>query len=1078
MQLPSPKKLNAREVLSVNDEASLFADITSRERVAWLAVVKDFYSNLRASKQVRATLRDGRPYICFQVLGSAFTGLLDTGSHVSILGNNFHLHFLKLGLNLSKLDKNFALTSATGHSVICEFKISVPVELGKIKRVFNFVVMPDIKSNIILGCDFWKNFNICPKVSKLMNSNETVNKNCVDEVVGLDNLQNLSSSQRLVLDEVIQEYNSFSSDRLGRTFLEQHVIDTGDCAPIKQRVYPISHHLLPEAHKELDRLLDLGVVEPSNSSWNNPIVLVPKKNGAFRLCLDSRRINSISKRDAYSLPLISDILNSLGGARYLTTLDLNDAFFQIPLEESSKEKTAFTIPKRGLFHFVTMPFGLHGASARMMRLMDKVLGPEFDGKVFCYLDDIIIISASFEEHIELLRRVKQKLLNAGLTINVKKSIFCRDSLKYLGFVIDSKGLRTDPDKVKAIVDFPIPTSQKSLRRFIGILSWYKRFILNFSLIAAPLHNLTKKDFAGKRFVWNEKAQSAFSHLKNILVNAPVLSCPDFNKPFTISCDASNTGLGAVLSQTDDNGKEHPISFISRTLSAQEKNHSTTEKELNAMIFALEKFRGYIEGSPIPVKIITDHYSLKWLTNLKSPSGRLARWAVRLQQFNFEIIHRNGKDNIVPDALSRDPLQVDLIEQSFSTSDKWYINLREKILANPGKFPAWKVESGVIHKHIQSMDALHKSYDWKEVLPKECRMNVIRQHHVPPTCAHFGILKTVNRISLKYYWPRMAADVKYFIGKCQICLGYKSTNLLPPGLMGDPKLVQRPWQMIATDLLGPYPNSYKKGYTYLLVVSDFFSKYTRLFPLRKATGSNIALILENEIFLKFGVPDTIILDNGPQYISRDMKALADKFHIRHLFYNCRYHPQNNPVERVNKVLVAALGSYVGSEHRTWANFLPEIELAINTAIHEVTGYTPFFLNFGREIIVSGNEYKGSDFNAEDIKFAARDTWASDLQELNDIFSQVRTSLRQSYERNKIQYNLRRRDVQFDIGNIVWRRSFVLSDASKHFSAKLAPKFLRSKVIGKISPVAYRLSDMNDKPVGTFHIKDIIKLEHSS
>lgn len=1062
----------------MDEETSSSAVPCDPEWTNWLAVVEKFYQDRRTSKTVGAGNNDGRPYVSFQVLNSTFSGLLDSGSHLSILGNNFHTHFLNLGFKLANFKENFSLTSATGHAVKCTHKITVPVFYKNIVKNFTFVVMPEITSNVILGVDFWKHFNICTEIFNFITPPKTITEpKLVTEVKGIENSLNLSDRQKYDLKCVIDEFKTISGDRLGRTDLEYHVINTGDSEPVKQRYYPVSPHLLPAVHKELDRMLKLGVVEPSHSAWNSPILLVPKKDGSLRLCLDSRTLNSLSSKDSYPIPYVSSILDSLGGAKYLSTIDLTAAFWQIPLEESSKEKTAFTVPKRGLFHFVRMPFGLHGASSRMMRLMDKIFGPEFEGKVFYYLDDIIIISTSFEEHMSLLRKVRQKLSDAGLTINMDKSVFCRDSLKFLGFVVDNQGLRTDPDKVKAIVDFPIPNSQKSLRRFIGILSWYKRFICNFSIIAAPLHNLTRKEFTGNKFKWNSQADIAFRKLKNILVNAPVLACPNFDKPFIISCDASNTGLGAVLTQVDDSNKEHPISFISRSLSAQEKNHSTTEKELNAMIFALEKFRGYIEGSVIPVKIITDHYSLKWLVNIKSPSGRLARWAVRLQQFNFVIEHRKGKDNIVPDALSRDPVELAAVGQTIPSKESWYNKMCRNVLAFPDKFPAWKVNNGVLYKHIQSMEALHRVYDWKEVVPKESRKDIITQYHVPPSCAHFGIMKTLNRICQKYYWPKMAADVKSFISKCHTCLGHKSTNLLPPGLMGDPKLVQRPWQMIATDLLGPFPSSYKKGYTYLLVISDFFTKYSKLFPLRKANGKNISEIMENEIFYKFGVPDTIILDNGPQYISKDMKALVNKFHIRHLFYNCRYHPQNNPVERINKVLVAALSSYVNSDHRRWADCLPEIELAINTAVHEVTGYTPFFLNFGREIIISGKDYKSSDFNAEDIKFATRDSWASDLDELNDIFSQVRTCLRQSYEKNKSHYNLRRRDVQYDVGNIVWRRSFVLSDASKHFSAKLAPKFIRSKVVKKLSPVAYVLADLNGKPVGTFHIKDIIKLEAS-
>lgn len=370
-------------------------------------------------------------------------------------------------------------------------------------------------------------------------------------------------------------------------------------------------------------MLALDLIVESRSPWSNPVLMVPKKDGSFRFCLDSRRLNSVTKGFVYPIPRISHILNCLRYARYISSIDMAKAFWQIPLDPSSCEKTSFAVPGRGTFMFKRLAFGLRNAPSELQRLVDELFGPEFDSRVFAYVDDLIIVSEDFDGHMDLLRKVHGKLKGAGLTINLKKSEFCKARLRYLGYIVDSEGLRTDPSKVDAIKNFPTPTNATQVKSFIGLCGYYRSFINNFSHLASPLTRLTCGKRNKSNFVWDENALSAFTSLKQAMVSAPVLACPDFSLTFIIHCDSSNFAIGASLTQVFPDG-EHPIAFHSRCLSKAEKNYSTTEKELLAILDSVYHYRGYIDGAKFTV--ITDHSSLKWLLALDNPSGRLARWA--------------------------------------------------------------------------------------------------------------------------------------------------------------------------------------------------------------------------------------------------------------------------------------------------------------------------------------------------------------------------------------------------------------------------------------------------------------------
>jgi hypothetical protein len=563
---------------------------------------------------------DPRPFLSVGILGLECNALADSGASVSIMSEAAHSLLQREGLNfpLQTCDKSLAVGNGTHLMVLGT--IEIPIAFKRDLHYVTFFICRDANTPIILGVDFLRKFSLCSDILKTeWPSGPTYNLSLLrNSEVHLHDLDDLSSHQKAQLDVVVNQFKSIaaSKDALGCTTLEEHIIDTGDHPPIRQKYYPIPYHQREYVRKEVNDMLNMGIIEKSNSPWNSPVLLVPKANGELRMCLDSRKLNSITVVDSYPMPRIQEILDSLNNAKFMSSLDLKSAFFQIMLSPESREKTCFSIAGLGAFQFRRMCFGLVNSTARMMRLMDKVFGPEYAHNIFYYVDDIILISETFDQHMELLTNACRKLRQAGLTINLEKSTFCRSSLKFLGYVVDRRGLRTDSDKVKSIVDYPVPTTQKELRRFLGIVTYYRRFLNNYSTVCAPLTNLTKKLKKGTPFVFTPEAHKAFKQVKELLISAPILSVPKFDRPFIISSDASDVGLGCALSQVDDEGREHAIAYASRTLSSSERNHSTTEKELNGLLFALEKFKGYIEGSPFRTKAYTDHSSLKWLVSLK------------------------------------------------------------------------------------------------------------------------------------------------------------------------------------------------------------------------------------------------------------------------------------------------------------------------------------------------------------------------------------------------------------------------------------------------------------------------------
>ncbi|XP_072395302.1 uncharacterized protein [Diabrotica undecimpunctata] len=707
--------------------------------------------------------QDNRPYISINIGSETISALVDSGSNVSIIGSPALFLLKKLNLHLH-YDISVQLTTADGNVQSTLGYVFLPVTLSGSTQKLKVLVVPSISHKMILGMDFMKLFRISLDFTNFSYSTAKLSTCVVNTIVSSENLSTHQLSQLHAVVKLFKEIGP--TDSIGRTHLYTHHIDTGDAKPIRQRQYPLSPAMQKIFNEGVDEMLKLKVIEPLTTStpWLSPLWLVPKKDSSYRVCFDGRKLNSITVPDSYPMPLIDSIISKVRDAKFISSIDLKQAFYQIPLDDQSKLKTAFTVQNRGLFCFNVLPFGLNNSAQAMCRVMDSVIGPLLEPYVFYYLDDIIVVTPDFDCHIKILKMLFKRLKYANLTVNFEKCQFCRPSLKFLGFVVDQQGLRTDPAKVEAILEYPVPKTTTQIRRLIGLIGYYRRFLNNFASICTPISDLLKGKKKGQSIVWTPEANLAFSQIKQALTSAPVLASPDFDKHFYLACDASDTGVGGVLFQKED-GLEHPIAFFSKTLSKAQRKYTTTEKELLAILLSIEKFRCYIEGSE-NFTVITDHSSLQWLYSMKNPSPRIARWIMKLSCHKFTVIHRSGSLNVVADSLSRIPEQnpeISLLDLSNLKTDTWYDNMVQKVQNNPDQFPAFKVHGKVLYKHIFSRNKFSDpSPEWKIFVPSPHRKDILKLFHGDPTAAHLGVYKTLSRITELYYWPRMRLYVANYI----------------------------------------------------------------------------------------------------------------------------------------------------------------------------------------------------------------------------------------------------------------------------------------------------------------------------
>lgn len=461
------------------------------------------------------------------------------------------------------------------------------------------------------------------------------------------NLSYLTLDQQGDVLALLQSYPTLFGDTPSRTNVLEHDIDVGSATPIKQHAYRCPQEKREAMRKEVKYLLENGLAKPSHSPWSSPCLLAPKSDGTPRFCTDFRKVNAVTVPDSFPLPRMDDCIDDIGPAVHITKLDLLKGYWQVPLTPRASEISAFVTPDH-FMQYTVMAFGMRNAPATFQRLMHLVLSDVANCNV--YLDDIVVFTYSWTDHMQTLREVFKRLSKANLTLNLAKCEFGKATVTYLGKVVGHGQVRPVNAKVEAVLSYPTPTTRRELRRFLGLAGYYRCFCKNFSMLVAPLTALCSPSVP---FVWTDECVSAFDAAKSLLCSAPVLSAPDYTKPFSLEVDASATGAGAVLLQEGEDCVSHPVSYFSAKFKKHQLNYSTIEKETLAMLLALQHFDVYVCSTSVPVSVYTDHNPLVFLAQMYNHNQRLMRWALLAQGYNIVIQHKKGSDNVVADALSRD-----------------------------------------------------------------------------------------------------------------------------------------------------------------------------------------------------------------------------------------------------------------------------------------------------------------------------------------------------------------------------------------------------------------------------------------
>lgn len=885
-------------------------------------------------------------------------------------------------------------------------------------------------------------------------------------------LSHIDSKEREGVQRLLQRYpDVFAASKLdlGKCGVIKHRISTGDSSPVYQRAYRIPYSQREEMDRQVQELIDKGIVEHSKSPWGAPALLVEKPDGSFRLVIDYRRLNSVTRIDPYPLPQVQETLSQLGSAKYFTVVDLASGFWQIEMDPKDVDKTAFNTPS-GHFQWRRMPMGLVNSPAVWQRTADVILAGLLGKRCFVYMDDIIIYSSTFAEHLEAVEEVLVRLRAAGLKLKPSKCQLLQRQVRYLGHIVSADGVEPEPGKLSSVRDFPRPTGVRGVREFLGLIGYYRRHVRDFARIAKPLTALTKKN---TEFLWSDEAQAAFEELKETLVTAPLLRYPDFSRPFIVATDASKFAAGAVLSQSF-HGKEHPVAFASRQFSPVEQRYSATERECLAVVWAVRHFRCYLYGRRF--RLVTDCQPLKWLLNVKDPSSRLARWNLQLQEYDFEIEHKPGKVHTNADALSRanlvrtvnefcpaiDVEHLRTEQRNDKTLEKIFRAISEETTQDPDS--SYFVDSqGTLRKRTRPTRSGRRAGQvWERVVvPKSMVSHVLRVFHDAPYAGHFGVTKTQKKLERYYYWHGMRSDVKKYCANCRSCLERKTPKNRRPAPLQEFEEVSAPFERIGMDILGPLPTT-TTGNKYVLVCVDHLTKYAEITALPDQKAETVARAFVETVVLRHGVPRQLLTDQGSNFVSRLMKDVYDLLGIDKR-QTTPYHPAcNGAVERLNQTASKLLSHYISRDQRDWDLWIPFALFAYNTAVHESSGDSPFYLLHGRDpdtpnAVVDGQRRVpyGSleDYRAE---------LTSRLQVAHDVTA---AALREAADKRKRQHNTRAREAPFRVGERVYLECV---QTKTGLARKLTPKWKGPyRIVDQLSAVNFRIREIAGPATSVVH-----------
>lgn len=1011
--------------------------------------------------------KDYRSEISIKVFEYEIDGLIDTGSDLTCISEDFWLELeskRKGTIQLMPI-KPIQIRTAVGHkSMDIKNSVLLPLRLGSLVIDTLLLIVPKLVNHIILGFDWLKLNEISISIEQqvgglVINRNDnkylikfrelekqTVDNSAIEregshcetneEIQEINTGENIDIEQKQKLMNLLSQFEGLFSSKLGKANCYQHNIQMNSETPIIKKTYPVPYAYRERIEAKLKEMEEQGIISRASTPYCSPLTFTLKRDGTIRVLLDAREINKHMIPETEKPPLQMDVLNSFHGANYISVVDMNNAYFQIPITEESKRYTGFTFNGKSYVYNV-LPQGLKTSVGSFSRAIDIILGHEVRDFCVNYLDDLAIVTTgSFDLHLEHLTTVLDRLQGAGLTCNLKKCKFVCKEIKMLGFILSTKGLCTDPEKVQAVQNFPVPRKLKQLRAFLGLCNFYRRFVPEYSVHIQPLCELLKK---GKIWNWEEKEQKAFENVKSLFIKTILLHHPNFSKPYFLQTDASGVGLAGVLYQFDDTGETMIIGFHSKALTEAQKNWTVTEQEFFSIISCLRKFETYLRGAKVIIK--TDHKALMFVKNWKLYNARVTRWMNYLENFQYEVQHIKGSENIVPDILSRYPPQSDhLQEEKERLPGILYMMVpkeNRRLLSELENMSMLQKEDAEIRVILDQLEQLHHNKKQLEGvlkrykvinnvlciqkekidkyvihLPEKLRDKVIKLVHLE--MGHQGAYKVIKYVKDRFYWKGLSQQVKRVTKSCHDCQMTKHENKTYVGPCCS-IITKEIGDIVMVDLYGPLPTGLF-GMNYIFVVQDSFSKFVRFYELRRATAG--AVIGRMKKYFSVIKPKVIMSDNGSQFASKQWKEFMTQNDVKVIYTTVR-NPRPNIVERVNRELGRLFRSYCRHNHKGWVTIVPKLEELYNNTYHESTGFTPCEIMYGESTLLSFDKIIGNERHN---------------MEVQKIREAVRENLERAGQYRRGKFNQKYRLRQFQIGDLVKIRKLNKSDAKQKITKK--------------------------------------------
>jgi hypothetical protein len=922
--------------------------------------------------------------------------------------------------------------------------------------------------------------------------------------------QHVTPATRKVLETYRSVFNKMSGKLVDRGI--DHVIPTVPGAkPAYRPAYRLSPAETQEVEKQVAELLLQGLIEPSSSPFGAPVLFVSKPDGSLRMCIDYRLLNSQTIKNKYPLPRIDQLIDQLNGAKVMSSLDLQSGYWQIKLAPEDVHKSAFITPY-GQYQFKCMSFGLCNAPSTFQAIMNKIFRPYLGVFVLVYLDDILIYSKSPDLHADHLAKVLQVLQENEFYVRLCKCDFEKKELKFLGHIVGGDGIKVDPGKIEVVRSWPTPTSVTQVRSFLGLANYFRKFLKDYSTLVAPLTALTKQSVVWGPSTWTPQCQEVFDSVKKALTEAPTLAIIDFanhaDMQLEVLCDASMVGIGAVLTQFG-----RPLAFESKKLTDAEKNWTTGDQELWAVIHALKVWRCYLEG--VKFTVVTDHHPLVHLQSQPSLSRRQARWSEYLQRFDFDWQYRPGSGNVA-DPLSRLPmLAVTRASRSHALPPPPTVESLGKrqrrptarfqtppqdplVLPDPPTAPAptkpKRSKLQTMHPppavsardtppdqandadHLEGIQRGYASDAWfsdpknterlslrdglwwrgsQIVVPDLAwvKRGILFELHDTPFSGHCGIRKTYDAVSRLFWWPKLRLFVQSYISACEACQRNKSSTQKPAGLLQPLPIPSEPWESVSCDFITGLPKT-ARGFDAIIVFVDRLTKMTHIAPTTTTVdAAGTARLFVEHVWKHHGITQDLVSDRGSVFVGKFFSELLSILGTKHK-RSTAFHPQTDgQTERVNRVLEDMLRHYVMGlgEQVNWDLYLSSAEFAINNSFHESIGTTPFRLNYGRDPrLPLMTAFPGRSQVPSAAAFA--DKMAHGL-------AQAKKALAAAQQRQKRHADQHRRDTSFEVGAQV-----LLSSVNIHLrhprdaatTAKLLPKWIGPFTITqRVGTVAYKL-----------------------